>query len=151
MDMSLFAILGFCWSFAALLYYFLFVKKVIDIGGRGRAGIFAILFVITPILLVVLLDQSGAEGRLNKIGFAPYPEFSGSVGIATGTGLNPIWVFSTDAETASVIQFYKVRVNHGEWTLVAESRDGLKFEKDDQYMSIHVGDGNVVFSSMAKE
>lgn len=151
METSLLIILGSCISFSALLYYFIFVKRESDLGWRGRAGIFSILFIITPIILIVLFSQSGAEDRLRKIGFEPHPNFSGSVGIAVGTGKNPIWVFSTDGDSNSILQFYKVHENHGDWSLLTESQNELVFEKEHQKMSIHIGDGNVVFSLMASE
>ena len=103
MEISLILILCGCISFAALLYYFIFAKKEADLGGRGRAGIFSILFVIVPIILIVLFMQFEAESNLVKMGFKPHPSFSSSVGAATGTGENPTWVFSTTGETGSIL------------------------------------------------
>ena len=107
METSLILILSISLSFAALLYYVFIVKRQLDIGARGVAGMIVILVVITPILLMVIFNQSGAEQRLRKYGFNPHPDFTGSVGIATGSGKHPIWLFSTNAKTESIVQFYK--------------------------------------------
>lgn len=146
METPLLLILGACLSFAALLYYFLIIKRETDLGWRGRSGIFVIIFVITPVLLIVLFNQSGAEDRLRKTGFNPYPDFSSSVGTATGTGEKPIWLFSTDSKADSVLLFYKEEKNHHGWSLIAEDHNKLVFEKGRQTMSIRIDNGNVLFS-----
>ncbi|PHS32974.1 MAG: hypothetical protein COA95_01245 [Methylophaga sp.] len=109
------------------------------------------LFLIIPILLIVLYGQFGAENRLIKIGFKPHPSFSGSVGVATGTGKNPIWVFSTTAETSSILQFYKDPSNHDSWSIKTENTNGLVFEKGSKNISILISNGNVVFSLIKNE
>ena len=151
MEISLISILCGCISFAALLYYFIFAKKEADLGGRGRAGIFSILFVIVPIILIVLFMQFEAESNLVKMGFKPHPSFSSSVGAATGTGENPTWVFSTTGETGSILQFYKNPSNHDGWTLNVENQNLLIFRKDSKKMSVLVNNGNVVFSLIKNE
>lgn len=109
------------------------------------------LFVIAPIILMVLFGQFEAENRLLKMGFKLHPSFSGSVGVATGTGKNPIWVFSTTGETGSILQFYKDPSNHDSWSVKTENTNGLVFEKDSKKMSILIGNENVFFSLIQNE
>lgn len=151
METSLLLTLGACLAFAALLYYFFFIRRETDLGARGKAGIFIIICVITPILLIILLDQSGAEDRLRETGFNPYPDFASSVGAATGTDKNPIWLFSTGGNADAVFRFYKEKKNHRGWSLVAEEPGELVFNKGRQRMSIRIDDGNVLFSLGTKE
>lgn len=151
MELSLILILGSCILFAAVLYYFLFVKREADLGERGKAGIFTIFFVIAPIILIVLLMQFGAESRLEKLGFKPHPSFSSSVGAATGVGENPIWIFSATGNPDSIFQFYKDPRNHAGWSLQAENTNGLVFRKDKNKMSILINNGDVVFSLVTNE
>lgn len=146
MDVSLLAILAFCLSYAAALYYFIFVRREARLGPWGRSGLVTLLFVITPVLAMILWYQSGAESRLEGLGFNSYPGFVSSSGIATGVGDAPIWVFTIVGDEDSVLLFYKQSENHAGWTLVSESDMGLVFERGSEKLSILVGEGNVVFS-----
>ena len=146
MDTALFAILGFCLFFAALLYYVIFVRREARLGPWGRSGLVTLLFVITPVLVIVLWYQSGAQSRLAKLGFNPYPGFISSSGIATGSGETPIWVFSIEGDERSVLMFYKKNENHDGWSLVSESETGLIFERGNEVLTVFVGAGSVVFS-----
>ena len=148
MEISLILILGVSLSFAALLYYVFVVKRQLDIGARGVAAMIAILVIITPILLMVLFNQSGAEQRLKKLGFNPHPDFTASVGVATGMGENPIWLFSTNAKTETIVKFYKSKDNHHGWSLISESYNRLVFVKKDKKISISVSNENVYFTLM---
>lgn len=146
MEPSLLAILVFCISFAALLYYVIFVRREARLSPWGKSGLITLLFVITPVLVAVLWFQSEAESRLERMGFNPYPGFVSSNGIATGSGEAPIWVFSIEGDGGSVLQFYKKNENHVGWSLVSESETGLMFERGGEVLSVFVGAGNVVFS-----
>lgn len=146
MEHFLLIILGVILLDVALLYYMFIVKRYQDLALQGRASIFIQLFVITPVILIVLLNQSGAEYRLNKAGFNPHPEFCGTVGVAAGMGENPTWLFSIDSDIASTIQFYRDRKNRKGWTLSSENKNMLVFIKDDKKMSILINSENVAFS-----
>ena len=146
MEMSLLPILVFCVSYAAFLYYFIFVRKEARLGPWGRSGLVTLLFVITPVLVMTLWFQSGAENRLERLGFTPYPGFVSSSGIATGSGEAPIWVFSITGNEDSVLQFYKKNKNHPGWSLVSETKMGLTFERGSETLSVFVEPGNVVFT-----
>lgn len=146
MDTGLIWTLLFCWSLAALLYYVVIVRQERDLGGWGISSLFALIFVITPILLMALWSQKGAEDRLLEIGFKPHPSFDSSIGIAAGVGENPTWIFSTTAAEGVLIDYYKDRENRGTWRVSSENEGGLLFEKGRQRMTLFVGGGNVVFS-----
>ena len=146
METSLLVILIFCLSFAALLYYVFIFKKEMDLGDQGKAALFTTVFVILPILVIVIWNQFESKDRLSEIGFTPYPEFVSSVGVATGAGNNPIWVFSTEDDENSILQFYKISENHTGWSLVSETPNSLVFKRKNQKTTIHVGNGNVFFS-----
>ena len=146
MEISLLAILVFCVSYDALLYYFIFIRREARLGPWGRSGLVTLLFVITPVLVMILWYQSGAESRLERMGFSPYPGFVSSSGIATGSGEAPIWVFSIEGNEGSVLQFYRKNENHVGWTLVSESEMGLTFERGSEILSVFVGADNVIFS-----
>lgn len=146
MQTSLILILVFSLSFAALLYYVFIVKRQLDLGGRGVAGMIVILVIITPIILMVIFYQSGAEQRLKKYGFNPHPDFTGSVGIVTGLGENPIWLFSANTKTEFIVEFYKKTDNHDGWVLISENNSRLVFVKKDKKMSIIISNENVLFT-----
>lgn len=146
MDFSLLAILIFCVSYAALLYYIIFVRREARLGPWGRSGLVTLLFVITPVLVMVLWYQSGAESRLERMGFTPYPGFVSSSGIAAGQGKAPVWVFSIEGHEGAVLQFYKRDENHVGWSLVSESEMGLMFARGDERLSVYVGADNAVFT-----
>ncbi len=146
MEISLIIILSFTLLFAVLLYYVFIVKRKHDLGARGIAGMIVMIAIIAPILLMVLFNQSGAEQRLKEMGFNPHPDFTGSIGIATGSGENPIWIFSTNAETESIVHFYKERDNHDGWSLISENHNRLFFIKKDKKMSISVSNKKVFFT-----
>lgn len=146
MDSTLIAILVGGLSFAALLYYVFFIRRETDLSGWGTSGLIAMLFVIAPVIIMALWSQSGAESRLNELGFEPHPGFVSSVGIATGTGRNPTWVFSTDAEAQAIMDFYRQHQNRDGWSLAAERQSSLTFTKAHERMTVHVSEGSVIFA-----
>jgi hypothetical protein len=146
MDFSLIALLGFCLFFAALLYYVIFVRREEPIGPWGKSGLVILIFLIVPVLIIALWYQAEAERRLEEIGFTPYPGFISSSGVATGSGENPVWVFSLDGDVDAVLDFYKSAENHKGWALVSESESLLMFEREGEALSMFVGAGSVAFS-----
>ena len=150
METSLILILGISLFYAALLYYLFIVKRLKDLGSQGVAGMMVILFVIAPIVLIVVFNQSGAEQRLKEYGFNPHPDFTSSIGVATGSGENPIWLFSTETKTESIVQFYKKAENHDGWLFIRENNNGLVFVKKDKKMLINISNENVSFTLFAE-
>ena len=150
MESSLILTLGLSLLYAASLYYIFIVKRLRDLGSDGVAGMIVILVVITPIILMVLYNQSGADQRLKKYGFNPHPDFTSSVGIATGSGEHPTWLFSTNAKIESIVEFYKKLDNHKGWLLISENNNRLVFVKEGEKMSININDENIVFTLYAE-
>lgn len=148
METSLLALLVCLLLFAGVLYYIFIIKQANDLGAGGKSGLFSILFVLAPLILIALWSQSGSEERLSQIGFKPHPSFISSVGAATGSGDNPLWMFSTNADPNSIFQFYKLPENHGDWSMVSESADNLIFTKGEKRFSIFVAKDSVVFTML---
>lgn len=146
MDLALIVLLGFCLVLAALLYYVIFVRREKRLSPWGMSSLLALLFIVIPVIMIALWYQSGAGHRLEQLGFQPYPGLISSSGIATGTGKAPIWVFSIEGDDAPVLQFYRQRENHKGWSLVTESHYGLMFKREEEVLTLLVGDGKVVFS-----
>ena len=109
------------------------------------------MFFIAPIIATTLYYQSGAEDRLQKSGFTPHSSFESSVGVATGTGDNPIWMFSTNSDKQTIVDFYKQEQNHQDWKLTGEDAKWLIFTKEDQKMRINISNNTVLFMIAPQE
>ncbi len=144
MQASILSLLGFSLALAGLLFYLYVLRRESDFGGWGIAGLATILVLIVPVLLLVLWNQSEAEQRLRDIGFRPHPDFDSSVGLATGGGDNPTWVFASGAGRESILYFYRRPENHAGWSLVADNTASLAFGKAGQRVTIQAGDGQVI-------
>lgn len=92
-------------------------------------------FILIPFLAVVLYFQGTAEGRLSKTGIAPYPNITETVGIAFGTGENPLWVFRTDGPN-NIQNFYNYESSRQGWELINSSENSLLLEKGGNEMKI---------------
>ena len=106
---------------------------------------------IAPILATTLYYQSGAKDRLKENGFTPHSSFESSVGVAAGTGDNPIWMFSTEFDKASIVDFYKQEQNHEGWTLSGEDEKWLFFIKNDKKMRININNNVALFMIAPQE
>ena len=102
--------------------------------------------ILIPVVVVTLWHQAGASARLAEIGFAPHPAFDASVGVASGTGGHPVWVFSTTADPESILAFYRQPGNHGGWSLNSEASRMLVFGRGRERATLTVGREAVVFS-----
>ena len=138
-------------ALAALLFYVFVVKQAPDAGGKGVAGLVLILFILTPVVLFMLWNQSASVDRLNDIGFSAHPALRPSVGMATGIGENPVWVFAMDGDPRRIVQFYKQTDNHSGWQLVYEGQNLLVYEKEAQSLSIFIADDDVIFALRATQ
>ena len=151
MDTSLIITLSALLLFAWALYYYLFIKREPDFFFLGKSGLVIIMFLIVPILATILYYQAGAKDRLKKSGFTPHSSFESSVGVAVGTGDNPIWMFSTELDKASIIDFYKQEQNHQGWKLEGEDEKWLTFTKNDKKMRINISNDTALFMIAPKE
>ena len=151
MDTSLIITLSLLLLFAWALYYYLFIKRESDFFYLGKSGLFLIMFFIAPIIATTLYYQSGAKDRLQKTGFTPHSSFEASVGVATGTGDNPIWMFSTAFDKQIIIDFYKQEQNHQGWKLTGEDEKWLIFSKKDKKMRINVSNNTALFMIAPQE
>ena len=151
MDTSLIITLAGLLLFAWALYYYLFIKRVSDFFFLGKSGLFIIVFFIVPIITTTLYYQSGAEDRLQKSGFTPHSSFESSIGVAAGTGDNPIWMFSTNSDKQAIIDFYKQEQNHQGWKLTDEDEKWLIFTKKDKKMRINITNKTALFMIAPQE
>ena len=151
MDTSLIITLSALLVFAWALYYYFFVKHGKDFFFLGKSGLFIIMLFIAPIIATTLYYQSGAKDKLQKTGFTPHSSFESSIGVAAGTGDNPIWMFSTELDKASIIDFYKQEQNHQSWTLTDEDEKWLTFTKKDKKMRINISNNTALFMLAPQE
>jgi len=151
MDTSLIITLTVLLLFAWSLYYYLFIKRVSDFFFLGKSGLVIIMFMIVPMLATVLYYQAGAKDRLSAIGFTPHSSFGAAVGVASGTGDNPIWMFSTEFDKKAIINFYKQEQNHKDWEAVSEDEKWLTFTKKDKKMRINISKDTALFIISPKE
>ena len=151
MDTSLIITLSALLLFAWALYYYLFIKHERDFFFLGKSGLFLIMLFIAPMIATTLYYQSGAKDRLQKSGFTIHSSFESSIGVATGTGDNPIWMFSTELDKASIVNFYKQEQNHQGWQLESEDEKWLTFIKKDKKMRINISKDTALFVISPKE
>ena len=151
MDTSLIITLAGLLLFAWALYYYLFIKRESDFFFLGKSGLFIIMFFIVPIIATMLYYQSGAKDRLQKSGFTPHSSFKSSVGVAAGTGDNPIWMFTTEFDKQAIVDFYKQKQNHQGWKLTDENKKWLIFSKKDKKMSINISNNTALFMIAPEE
>lgn len=155
MDISLIITLLLLLLFASALYYYFFKKRVPDVFYLGKSSLVIIMFMIVPLLATVLYYQAGAEDRLNAIGFTPHSSFTSSVGIATGTGESPTWLFETDSSKETIIDFYKkeqthrgweqIEEDHPKWRLELDTRIYISFRKNNNIMRLLASDNMAGF------
>lgn len=151
MDTSLIITLTVLLLFAWSLYYYLFIKRESDFFYLGKSGLVIIMLIIVPILATILYYQAGAKDRLNAVGFTPHSSFDSSVGVATGTGDNPIWMFSTEFQKQAIIDFYKQEQNHKGWKVTSEDEKWLIFTKEDKNMRINISNNTVLLMIAPKK
>ncbi|MEN8304319.1 MAG: hypothetical protein ABFQ64_09630, partial [Campylobacterota bacterium] len=132
-------------------YYYLFIKRESDFFFLGKSGLFIIMFFIAPIIATTLYYQHGAKDTLKKSGFTPHSSFESSVGVAVGTGDNPVWMFSTELDKQTIIDFYKQEQSHKGWKLKGEDEKWLTFTKNDKKMRINISNNTALFIMDSKE
>ena len=145
MSPALLSILVVCLILITILFYVFIIRRQQDFLARGKAALLIIAFLIVPILGLTLWNQMLSKGRLAELGFVPYHGLGSSVGVLTGTGDQPMWLFTISETENAVLDFYKRTENRLGWDLVSENPAMLVFENSDSRLTLHVGDGTASF------
>ena len=122
-------------------YYFGFYRPLRVLPWLAQSTFVIATFMLMPILIYVLVMQSGAIERLENVGIRPYPGIKESVGIANGKGNNPTWIFKVQASSAKINEFYRSKENTGDWSFHGDDGSFLRFWRNDQVMKIAFRDG----------
>jgi hypothetical protein len=117
-------------------YYFGFVRPPVVLAWLQQATFVIATFLMIPILVYVLVSQSGAIGRLENTGIRPYPGITESVGVGNGVGDHPTWIFEVQASSGDVRKFYSSAENTGDWSFHGDDGIFLRFRKGDLEMKI---------------
>jgi len=136
MQVSLLFLLAVAILLSVQGYYFGYVRPPVVLAWLQQATFIISTFLLVPVLVYVLLNQSGAVKRLAETGIRPYPRITESVGVANGFGENPTWVFEVDATVNEVREFYQAKANTGDWTLQNDAGVFLSFKKGEATMTI---------------
>lgn len=145
MDHTLIYFLLGCVAWAALLFYIFVIRGAADLGAGGKSAIVILGALLIPVLGISLWHQNEAPERLKELGFAFHEGLGSSVGVAAGTGPEPMWVYSLNSPPNSVIDFYRRPENHSGWRLTAESPNSLVFERQTLKMTLQVSDEIAAF------
>lgn len=130
MEKSIILLLFFSILLSAIGYYLGFIKPPKVFAWLAKSTFVFSTFFLIPLLAAVLWFQSGAEGRLEKTGFVPHPDIKEVIGIAFGTGANPVWIFKTASDEESIMNFYNETSSRPGWQLVSKNDSMLIFKKE---------------------
>jgi hypothetical protein len=136
MQNELIYLLIFCIFLSLQGYYFGWMRPPVALAWLQKAAFVTSSFMLIPVLVFVLVTQSGAIKRLENTGIRPFPGIVASVGISTGSGEEPTWVFEVRAGHGEIHQFYSSPENTGNWSF--QDNDGifLRFRKDNLLLKI---------------
>jgi hypothetical protein len=121
---------------AIIGYYFGWVRPPKVLAWQSQATFVIMSFLILPLLAYTLYLQVGATGRLLNTGIKPHPDILHAVGISTGTGDKPTWVFQVSSPGSTDLDFYKSPENRQEWNVSSQNDSMVRLEKDDSKMTI---------------
>lgn len=127
-------IIGFILSLQG--YYFGFVRPPAVLAWLQQATFVIAAFLIIPVLVYVLVSQSGAIGRLENTGIRPYPGIRESVGFGNGIGDHPTWIFEVQASSGDIRKFYSSAENTGDWSFQSDDGIYMRFRNGDLVMKI---------------
>ena len=133
---STLALLAFCILAAAVSYYLGFVRPPRVLAWLSQAAFVVFTFLLIPILLLVLWRQFGAEERLAEYDITPHPAINHALGIATGSGGRPLWMFSVEAAPESVVAFYRDESHRPGWEIVSDGNIFLLLGRGNERMMI---------------
>ena len=136
MEISIIILLIFLILFGILTFYLGFIRPPRVLAWLSQAAFITLTFILIPLCLIALWNQSKATDRLAKIGVVAHPSIKNSVGIATGIGTDPIWVFEVTASPEEIITFYRNELNTHGWTLIEDNPSMLIFKRGTQKLVI---------------
>ncbi len=145
MDPKLLYFLIACIAWAALLFYVFQVRQASDLGAGGKAGFVVITALLLPVLGLALWHQGASSSRLEELGFSAYDGLESSVGIATGTGQEPTWLYTLSSSEQALLDFYRQPEHREGWRLTAETQHSLIFERQALKMMVNASEGQAVF------
>lgn len=151
MDETLIYFLVGCLLWATLLFYIFGVRRAADLGAGGISGLVIVAALIIPVLGLALWSQSQSFSRLEELGFEIYEGLDSSVGVASGTGAEPAWVYSLSTPGSDVLDFYRRPENHRGWKLTADTPMSLVFEQGVSKMSLKISNGTAAFLMFRSE
>lgn len=153
MQLSLIALLCVSMGFAALSYYLGFVKPDRLFAWRPQAAFVCLIVLLIPVLSISLWLQATATLRLAETGITPHPKLGASIGITTGLGNEPIWMFRTTANEEEIAEFYRNRQHRQDWEIINDSPIFLILGKDRQRMTVgtHSGRQSIVVTYSLSE
>jgi hypothetical protein len=123
-------------ALSLLGYYYGFFRPTVVAAWLSQASFMISTFMMIPILVYVLVSQSGAIERLENTGIRPYPGITESVGLGNGQGDNPTWIFEVRASSGEIREFYSSAQNTGDWAFQGDDGIFLRFRKNDQVLKI---------------
>lgn len=145
MDQALIYFLIGCLTWAALLYYLFVIRKAPDLGAGGKSALVVLTALLIPLIGFALWNQNESHARLEKLGFPVYSGFESAVGVATGAGPEPTWLYALRTSPSAVLNFYRRPENHSGWALVSETSSSLEFKRETRKMRLEVSNGNAAF------
>lgn len=116
-----------------------------SIGAGGRSALVIVLGLLILALGLALWSQNRSYSRLEHLGFAVFDGLGNSVGVATGGGPDPTWLYSLSVPETEVLDFYRRPENYQDWELTSDSSNALLFERGNLKMRLQIGRGNVAF------
>ncbi len=106
MDPTLIGLLIGCIVWAALLCYFFIYQGAKDLGEGSKSALVIVTLLLVPVIGFVLWGQKQSLQRLEELGFEAYQGLGHSVGVATGAGDSPTWLYSLSSSEDAFLGFY---------------------------------------------
>ena len=116
-------------------YYFGWVRPPRVGAWLQQASFIMLTFLLIPLLVYSLYSQSQAASRLANYGIAPHPAINNAVGIANGSGENPIWLFELK-NNENALDYYRNMPNAAQWVLTEDLGIQLRFKRDASTLTI---------------
>ena len=136
MEISIIVLLLLLILFGILSFYLGFIRPQPPLAWLSQASFTVLTFILIPMCLIALWNQTKAIDRLEKIDIVPHPSIKNSVGIATGRGTNPVWLFEVTASPEEIIAFYRKDSSISDWTLIEDNPSMLIFKRGTQKLVI---------------